>query len=125
MTVENLEANGNHSTEEHREEQAVESNENKGRETLALSVNKGTTLLPSNRPVEPSHLEVVSTYSSVGSARPVVKSGMKVSSTLTISGSRPIAVSTLNVSETHAIMGNRPVASNDIDDPASLMGYLD
>ena len=124
MTVENLEANGNHSAEEHTEEKAIDSNENKGRETLALSVNKGT-LLPSNRPVEPSHLEIVSTYSSVGSARPVVKSGMKVSSTLTISGSRPIAVSTLNVSETHAIMGNRPVASNEIDDPASLMGYLD
>ena len=125
MTVENLEANGNHSTEEHTEEQVVDSNDNsKGRETLALSVNKGT-LLPSNRPVEPSHLEIVSTYSSVGSARPIVKSGMKISNTLTVSGSRPIAVSTLNVSETHTIMGNRPVASNEIDDPASLMGYLD
>ena len=124
MTVENLEANGNQSTEEHKQEQTADSNENKGRESLALSVNKGT-LLPSNRPVEPSHLEIVSTYSSVGSARPVVKSGMKISSTLTVSGSRPIAVSTLKVSETHAIMGNRPVASNEIDDPASLMGYLD
>ena len=124
MTVENLEANGNQSTEEHKEEHAVDSNENKGREALALSVNK-RTLLPSNRPVEPSHLEVVSTYSSVGATRPIVKSGMKISSTLTVSGSRPIAVSTLNVSETHTIMGNRPVASNEIDDPTSLMGYLD
>ena len=50
---------------------------------------------------------------------------MNISSSLTISGRRPIAVSTLNVSESYAIMGNRPVASNDIDDPAALMGYLD
>ena len=124
MTVENLEANGNHSAEEHQEEQAVEVNDNKGKETLALSVKK-SSLLPSNRPIEPSHLEIVSTYSSVGAARPVVKSGMKISNTLAVSGSRPIAVSALKVSETYTVMGNRPVASNDIDDPAALMGYLD
>ena len=124
MTVENLEANGNHSKEENVEEQAVESNDNKGREALALSV-KQSTLLPSNRPVEPSHLEIVSTYSSVGAARPVVKSGMKISNTLAVSGSRPIAVSTLKVSETYTVMGNRPVAPNDIDDPTTLMGYID
>ncbi|MDJ0688135.1 MAG: hypothetical protein QNJ41_06480 [Xenococcaceae cyanobacterium MO_188.B32] len=124
MTVENLEANGNQSTEEHTEEHAVDSNENKGREALALSVNKGT-LLPNNRPIEPSHLEVVGTYSSLGANRPIAKGSMKISSSITVSGHRPIAVSTLNVSETHTIMGNRPVASNEIDDPASLMGYLD
>ncbi len=124
MTVENLEANGNQSTEEHTQEQALESNDNQGRETLALSVNK-RTLLPNNRPVEPSHLEVVGTYSSVGANRPIVKSGMKINSSLAISGNRPIAVSTLNVSESYTIMGNRPVASNDIDDPAALMGYID
>lgn len=123
MTVENLEANGNQSPEEHTEEKAVEAKETKGKEALALSV-KQQTLLPNNRPVEPSHLDIVSTYSSVGASRPVVKSGMEISSTLTVSGSRPIAVSTLNVSETY-IMGNRPVASNDIDDFATLVGYID
>lgn len=123
MTVENLEANGNHSKEENVEEQAVESNENKGREALALSVQQ-KTLLPNNRPVEPSHLEIVSTYSSVGAARPIVKGEMKISSTLTVSGHRPIAVSTLKVSDSY-IMGNRPVASNEIDDFATLVGYID
>ena len=82
-------------------------------------------LLPGNRPVEASHLKVVSTYKSVGANRPVVASGMEVSNTLTISGQRPIMVSHLQVSETYTVMGNRPVAPNDIDDPALLMGYLD
>ncbi|MEM9276356.1 MAG: hypothetical protein AAGA80_25900 [Cyanobacteria bacterium P01_F01_bin.143] len=102
----------------------VETAEKSSQETsTALSVPQ--TLLPGNRPIEPSHLEIVKTYSSVGSARPVTKSGMKISSTMVISGNRPIALSSLEVSDTLVIMGNRPVASNDIDDPSILMGYLD
>lgn len=115
MTVENLEnlkANGN------------QGNEEKAPEALALSVPQRTTL-PQNRPIEPSHLDVVRTYSSVGSNRPVTKSHMAISSTMTISGNRPIAKSSLQISESHIIMGNRPVASNEIDDAAALMGYLD
>jgi hypothetical protein len=81
--------------------------------------------LPNNRPVEASHLKVVSTYTSVGGSRPVVSSGMEVSNTLAISGNRPIALSHLNISETYTVMGNRPVASNEIDDPTTLMGFLD
>jgi hypothetical protein len=50
---------------------------------------------------------------------------MEVSSTLSISGNRPIQISHLNISETYSVMGNRPVASNEIDDPAILMSYLD
>lgn len=120
MTVENLEANGNQSPEEHKEEKAVET---KGKETLALSVQQ-RPLLPNNRPIEPSHLDVVSTYSAVGGTRPVTKNTMDISRTMTVSGSRPIGVSTLNVSDTY-IMGNRPIASNEIDDFATLVGYLD
>ena len=92
--------------------------------SVALSVPKNT-LLPGNRPIEPSHLDVVKTYSSVGSARPVTKSGIEISSTMVISGNRPIALSHLHVSDTLVVMGNRPVASNEIDDVATLMGYLD
>ena len=117
MTVENLEANGINTQEENKAD-------NEGQKTLALSVPH-KTLLPGNRPIEPSHLQVVSTYSSVGSARPVTKSDIKVSNTIVISGNRPITLSTLQVSETYTVMGNRPVASNDIDDPLTLMGYLD
>ncbi|MDJ0679484.1 MAG: hypothetical protein QNJ18_06425 [Xenococcaceae cyanobacterium MO_167.B52] len=118
MTVENLEANGINTQEDNKEKN------DEGQKTLALSVPH-KTLLPGNRPIEPSHLQVVSTYSSVGSARPVTKSDMQISSTLVLSGNRPITMSTLQVSETYTVMGNRPVASNDIDDPLTLMGYLD
>jgi hypothetical protein len=92
-------------------------------EVVALSVRQSS--LPGNRPIEASHLNIVSTYTSVGSLRPITANGIKVSSTMTVSGNRPIAVSTLKISELYAVMGNRPVASNDIDDSATLMGYID
>ena len=88
----------------------------------ALSVQP-RSLLPQNRPIEPSHIEIVDTYSSVGSNRPVSKSSINFSSSMIISGNRPIAASTLKISESY--MGNRPVASNESDDTAALMGYLD
>lgn len=93
----------------------------------ALSVQspKGTLRLPNNRPIEASHLQVVSTFSSVSAPRPVVATGFEISGTLTVSGQRPIAASHLQVSDSIVIMGNRPVASNEIDDAATLMGYLD
>ena len=81
-------------------------------------------MLPQGRPIEPSHIDVVHTYSSVGSDRPVTKGVVDFSSSIAISGNRPIASSTLQVSDTF-IMGNRPVASNESDDTALLMGYLD
>ncbi len=93
-------------------------------QSTALSVKERGTLLPQNRPIEPSHLEIVHTYSSVGSNRPVTKGTIEFNGSLTISGNRPIAVSTLKVSETY-IMGNRPIAPNESDDTATLMGYLD
>ncbi|MEO0014322.1 MAG: hypothetical protein RLZZ535_2711 [Cyanobacteriota bacterium] len=95
-----------------------------GEQVLALSTQP-RTLLPQNRPIEPSSIEIVHTYSSVGSDRPVSKGAVKFSSSLSISGNRPIAASTLQVSESYIVMGNRPVASNESDETASLMGYLD
>ena len=91
-------------------------------QALALSVSK--PLLPQNRPIEPSHLQIVNTYSSVGSNRPVSKGTVEFSSSIVISGNRPIAASTLQVSDSY-IMGNRPVASNESDETTALMGYLD
>ena len=79
--------------------------------------------LPSNRPVEASKLDIVSTYGAMGGTRPVGASFMEMSGSLTISGNRPIALSHLNITETYS--GNRPIASNEIDDPGTLMGYLD
>lgn len=91
---------------------------------LALSTH-APMQLPENRPIEPSHLNIVHTYSSVGSDRPVVKGTVKFNSSLAISGNRPIAASTLQVSDTYVVMGNRPVASNESDETAVLMGYID
>ena len=90
--------------------------------SLALSVQP-KTMLPQNRPIEPSHIEIVNTYSSVGSDRPVSKGTVEFTSSLAISGNRPIAVSTLKISESY--MNNRPIASNESDETAVLMGYLD
>lgn len=92
-------------------------------QAFALSVQP-RVMLPQNRPIEPSHLEVVNTYSSVGSNRPITKGTVKFSSSIVISGNRPIAASTLKVSDSF-IMGNRPIASNESDDTSALMGYLD
>lgn len=88
----------------------------------ALSVQP-TALLPQNRPIEPSSLEIVNTYSSVGSNRPVTKGTIDFSSSIVISGNRPIAASTLKITESY--MNNRPVASNESDETAILMGYID
>lgn len=92
--------------------------------SLALSVQPNT-LLPQNRPIEPSSLEIVNTYSSVGSNRPVVKGTVQFNSSIVVSGNRPIAASTLKISDSYVVMGNRPVASNESDETAALMGYLD
>jgi hypothetical protein len=95
-----------------------------GEQALALST-PAKIQLPENRPIEPSHLEIVHTYSSVGSDRPVSKGTVKFNSSIAISGNRPIAASTLQVSDTYIVMGNRPVASNESDESGVLMGYID
>lgn len=103
----------------------TENGNSEGKEALALKVANNSSLLPGNRPIEPTHLQIVNTYSSVGSARPVIKSDLEIKGTLTISGTRPIIASHLNISKDYQIMGHRPVASNQIDDPYTLMGFLD
>ncbi|MEM8777903.1 MAG: hypothetical protein AAGF26_03340 [Cyanobacteria bacterium P01_G01_bin.49] len=146
MTAEKPETNGNQTAQTTKSTttsgtktatRSTRSKENK--ETSALSVKdessktaQGIQLitdpshhLPGNRPIEASHLDVVSTYGSVRSPRPVMSGEMEIAGTLAISGQRPIMVSHLQVSETYTVMGNRPVAPNEIDDPALLMGYLD
>lgn len=131
MTVENLETNGNQTQEEQKETErkdavALSVKEKSENSPKGLQLAQKSALLPGNRPVEPSHLKIVSTYASVGGSRPVTASGMHISNTLVVSGNRPISTSTLAISENYTIMGNRPVASNEIDeDPAVLMGYLD
>ncbi len=93
--------------------------------TSALKLANKYPLSFGNRPIEPSHLQIVNTYTTVGSLRPVTKSGLDIKEMMTLSGSRPITASHLNISQEFKVMGNRPVASNQIDDVLLLMGYLD
>ena len=90
-----------------------------GTSTLHISETYG---LVANRPVEASDFEVVATIG----RRPIGSSAMQVSEMFSMSGARPIAVSTLHIDEVYSTMGgNRPIASNEIDDSANLMGFLD
>ncbi|MBW4498341.1 MAG: hypothetical protein KME57_01805 [Scytonema hyalinum WJT4-NPBG1] len=76
------------------------------------------------RPVTSSHLQVVETKNIMG-IRPTAANTFHTVGSVNISGTRPIGSSDLVISETYSVMGNRPVASNTIDDPESLMGFLD
>lgn len=78
-----------------------------------------------NRPVEEGHLTVVGTFRSVGADRPIFAGDIEVADRFYSSGIRPVAAGKLQISESYQVMGNRPVASNQIDDPKSLMGFLD
>lgn len=78
--------------------------------------------LAGNRPISASHLQVRQTISVAG-IRPIFASNLQIRDTISVSGNRPIFASTLKIQQ--MLPGNRPVASNDIDDPESLMGFLD
>ncbi|WP_204102690.1 MULTISPECIES: hypothetical protein [Spirulina sp. CCY15215] len=93
-------------------------------DAAGIQVYQKSFPLPQNRPIEPSHLDVVGTYNSMGE-RPITSTGFEISSSIVISGNRPIAKSNLDISETYNVMGNRPVAPNDFEDIATLIGYLD
>lgn len=90
-----------------------------GTSTLHISETYG---IVGNRPVEASDFEVVATMGH----RPIGSSAMQVSEMFSMSGARPVAMSTLHIDEVYSTMGgNRPIASNEIDDSATLMGFLD
>ncbi|MBW4591461.1 MAG: hypothetical protein KME46_00675 [Brasilonema angustatum HA4187-MV1] len=76
------------------------------------------------RPVSSSSLQVVETRNVMG-IRPVTGHSFEIAHTMNQSGTRPIGTSDLVIYETYSAMGNRPIASNTIDDPESLMGFLD
>ena len=91
----------------------------------SLSVTYPPSNLPQGRPVSPSEHKVADTFSAVGAERPIFASTLQVSGIIKSSGDRPISASSLVISQTYSLMGNRPIASNEIDDPNTLMGYLD
>jgi hypothetical protein len=120
MTEENLQENGNQSENQ----ETGLSLPNRHKSGLHLKFTDDSSL-PNHRPIESSHLEIVKTFSSVGSLRPITRSELKTEGHIILSGNRPIGARSLEISESYSVMGNRPVASNVIDDPRTLMGYLD
>jgi hypothetical protein len=79
-----------------------------------------------NRPIEHSDLEITGT---IMGKRPIVKADSVMSVSLVHSSeirgamaNRPVAVTNLQIT---SMLMNRPVASNQIDDPNTLMGFLD
>ncbi|WP_421659185.1 hypothetical protein [Leptothermofonsia sp. ETS-13] len=91
------------------------------------------------RPIAASHLQV---YASYLNGRPIVASNLKVAELLPgdrpifesdfrvvegaiLPGDRPIMASDPKLLSASRLPGNRPIASNEIDDAATLMGFID
>lgn len=125
MSAEAVETNGTEKPTEDKEEKAeVAASEGglvQASKAASLDLYQRPTL-PQNRPIDPSHVEIVG---SIYGNRPVFASTMDISSSIVASGSRPIAKSHLAISETYTVMGNRPVASNEIEDIDTMIGYID
>lgn len=73
------------------------------------------------RPIESSHVKI---FEMLGD-RPVFESSIKMIDDGGLPGGRPIMASSAALMESSVLPGGRPIASNDIDDPITLMGYLD
>ncbi len=109
-------------------DQQEENMSNTDSQAIVLSTNsiKLTTSasLPNNRPITASDLQIVDTLNIMGH-RPVVANTFQIAHSDTLPGHRPVAVSSLMSADTSKLPGHRPIAPNEIDDPASLMGFLD
>jgi hypothetical protein len=94
--------------------------------TAATQIQVASTMTFMNRPIEHSHLEIAGMLSA---NRPIFKSNSPNDATFihledAVGGlaHRPIEASHLQIT---SMVMNRPIANNDIDDPVTLMGFLD
>lgn len=74
------------------------------------------------RPISASSIKVLDT---LPGDRPIFASEIKMVEGTMLPGDRPIMVSDPHLLQASLLPGNRPIASNDIDDPESLMGFID
>lgn len=93
------------------------------RPIMASTIEVAGTLI-GGRPIEASHLAIIDTDTIPGH-RPVFASELAVIEADTLPNHRPIAASPGYLMQASTLPGGRPVASNEIDDPTSLMGYID
>lgn len=98
----------------------------------------GTMTVAGVRPIAASHLALAGSFLN---GRPIAASNLKVQEMLPggrpifvsefravegmLMGDRPILASDPKLMEASMLPGGRPIASNEIDDPESIMGYLD
>ncbi len=75
------------------------------------------------RPVGASLVKIDSSTEFLG--RPVGADSFQIVHTIRDSGVRPVGASLVKIDGSTQFIGNRPVASNELDDSAVLMGYLD
>jgi hypothetical protein len=73
------------------------------------------------RPIESTHLTI---EAMLPGDRPVFGSEVEMLDEI-LPGGRPIMVSPASLMQATSLPGGRPIASNQIDDPANLMGFLD
>jgi hypothetical protein len=74
------------------------------------------------RPIQPAVMTIVGTFQSAG-VRPIGAGHLILSGHM--HDNRPVAASDPKFTEGSRLLGTRPIASNDMDDAATLMGYLD
>lgn len=82
----------------------------------------GTIL--NNRPIMASNIRVAE-HNVLADRRPIFCSDLVFRDDLTLPGGRPIVASDPRLLEASLLPGGRPIASNEIDDPETLMGFLD
>lgn len=85
---------------------------------------QGTVNVAGIRPIINDGFQAVQEINIMG-IRPIGASQIQIAETVSMMGMRPIAYSGLNITEMMSVAGLRPIASNDIDDSATLMGFLD
>ncbi|CAD5938663.1 hypothetical protein PCC9214_01773 [Planktothrix tepida] len=94
--------------------------------TAPTQIQVASTMTFMNRPIEHSHLEIAGMLSA---NRPIFKSNtpndvalIHLEDAVGALANRPIEASHLQIT---SMVMNRPIATNDIDDPVTLMGFLD
>lgn len=94
--------------------------------TAPTQIQAASSMVYMNRPVEHSHLEISGMLSP---NRPIFKSNtnndvalIHLEDSVGALANRPIEASHLQIT---SMMMNRPIASNEIDNPMTLMGFLD
>jgi hypothetical protein len=127
-------AKGNGQTENAKEETSkpMQSSGKSKSAASALAVKSGSETAEADgpryvlgiRPIEPSHLEVLD-ITTIPGHRPIFASHLQVVNSDLLPGHRPIMASDPELLNAPMLMMNRPIASNEVDDPETLMGFLD